>query len=43
MFYNAGNIHLYTFVPNKFKKLSTIRYHSLIHLGIVDFDGQLPC
>jgi hypothetical protein len=31
------------FVPNKLKKLSTLCYHSLTHVGIVDFDGQLPC
>jgi hypothetical protein len=30
------------FVPNKLKKLSTLCYRSLIHVGIVDFDGQLP-
>ena len=31
------------FVPNKLKKNSTLRYRSLIHVGIVDFDGRLPC
>jgi hypothetical protein len=30
------------FVLNKLKKLYTLRYRSLIHVGIVDFDGQLP-
>jgi hypothetical protein len=25
------------------KKLSTLHYCSLIHVGIVDFDGRLPC
>ncbi len=30
------------FVPNKLKKLS-LCYRGLIHVGIVDFDGQLPC
>jgi hypothetical protein len=31
------------FIPNKLKKLSTLRYQSLIHVGIVNFDGRLPC
>jgi hypothetical protein len=31
------------FVPNKLKKLSTLCYRSLIHVGIVDVDGQVPC
>jgi hypothetical protein len=26
----------------KNEKLSTLHYHSLIHVGIVDFYGQLP-
>ncbi len=30
-------------VPNELKKLSTLSYHNLIHVGIVDFDGRLPC
>ncbi len=30
------------FTPNKLKKLPTLRYQSLIHVGIVDFDGWLP-
>jgi hypothetical protein len=31
------------FVPIKLKKLPTLRYPSPIHIGIVDFDGPLPC
>ena len=31
------------FIPNKLKKLCTLRYQSLVHVGIVDLDGPLPC
>ncbi len=31
-----------SFVPSKLKKLSTLLYRSLIHVRLVDMDGQLP-
>jgi hypothetical protein len=31
------------FVPKKLNKLSTLGYRSLIDVGIVELDGQLPC